>query len=186
VLAERLFEIDSDTVLEQLATLSGGNSDEERFHLTVAGVDRLLDDFGIALDQRQALVKTWRDEFLGSNRSTREFLIGSGEMFRAGGRALERLFATLISPAGAPQTAPIVRRSMRLATVIGALQESERNGTLTKAVPDLIRSYAHMHVNRMLRAATAPEECLVYDFLVRMYESRLARARNKNGGPSAN
>ena len=48
------------------------------------------------------------------------------------------------------------------------------DGTLTVSLSSLAGHYLHMHANRMLRAAHAPQEFVLYDFLKRIYDSRLA------------
>jgi len=38
----------------------------------------------------------------------------------------------------------------------------------------LAGSFLHLHANRVLRAAARAQELVLYDFLARLYESRLA------------
>jgi hypothetical protein len=40
---------------------------------------------------------------------------------------------------------------------------------------DVAMSYAHMHVNRLLRSAQRAQELVVYELLDRVYSSRAAR-----------
>ena len=44
-------------------------------------------------------------------------------------------------------------------------------------VERLTGSYLHMHANRMLRAAHRAQEAVLYHFLERLYESRVARQK---------
>jgi hypothetical protein len=67
-------------------------------------------------------------------------------------------------------------RSDRLAPIAAALREREEAGQLV--VADLALSFAHMHVNRLLRSAQRRQELVLYEFLDRLYESRAARARS--------
>jgi hypothetical protein len=46
---------------------------------------------------------------------------------------------------------------------------------------DIILSFVHMHVNRVLRTDVRVQELLLYDFLERFYIGQLARQRA--GGP---
>lgn len=61
--------------------------------------------------------------------------------------------------------------------IIASLRELEQRGELTVPVSGLAQSYIHMWVNRMSRSAARAQELVLYDFLYRAYESRLARAR---------
>jgi hypothetical protein len=42
---------------------------------------------------------------------------------------------------------------------------------------ELVPSLIHMHANRLLRSAQRAQELVLYDFLYRIYESELVRAR---------
>lgn len=57
------------------------------------------------------------------------------------------------------------------------------SGELLAPIPDLIRSYMHMHINRMMRASAREHELVIYDFLFRVHDSHAARSRN--GGQMA-
>ena len=70
-------------------------------------------------------------------------------------------------------------RSDRLEAVIAELKADEEFGKLTSPIKNLAGSYIHMYVNRMLRSAQRAQELVLYDFLVRFYESQIARARKK-------
>jgi hypothetical protein len=48
-------------------------------------------------------------------------------------------------------------------------------GRLSVPLMELAPSFLHMHANRLLRSAHRVQELVLYDFLVRLYESRTAR-----------
>jgi thiopeptide-type bacteriocin biosynthesis protein len=75
----------------------------------------------------------------------------------------------------APGLDILVHRSARLAAVAADLRRLETEGRLTVSLDELPPSFLHMHVNRLLRSAQREQEFVLYDFLVRHYESRLAR-----------
>lgn len=51
------------------------------------------------------------------------------------------------------------------------LRELEGDGLLTRPVPEIAGSVAHMHLNRLLRARHREYELVIYDFLARLYEA---------------
>jgi thiopeptide-type bacteriocin biosynthesis protein len=71
----------------------------------------------------------------------------------------------------------LAERSGRLAPIAAELREAQAQGLLTVNVADLAASYLHMHANRLLRGAARAQELVIYQFLVRLYESQLARRK---------
>jgi thiopeptide-type bacteriocin biosynthesis protein len=67
------------------------------------------------------------------------------------------------------------RRSEKLAPIAAALREAEAAGRLSVPIPELAQSLLHMQMNRLLRAAARAQECVLYDFLHRLYRSQAAR-----------
>ena len=47
------------------------------------------------------------------------------------------------------------------------------------AIPELAGSYVHMHLNRLFRSAANAQEMVLYDYLARTYDSRMAREKRK-------
>jgi hypothetical protein len=79
----------------------------------------------------------------------------------------------------APGLERLAGRSQANAPIIEELRAAERRGALSHSVIELAPSYVHMSVNRMIRSAQRNHELVLYDLLVRLYESRLARARQQ-------
>ena len=48
-------------------------------------------------------------------------------------------------------------------------------GRLSVSLASLATRHIHMHANRLLRSAQRQQEMVIYDFLARLYDSRLAR-----------
>jgi len=175
-LSEDLFRHDSDAVLGIVHTLWGDEGLDARWRLTLYGIDRLLDDFGFDFDRRRAWARSCRDGF------AREFGLQSpakrvlGERFRAERGALEQLLELKegVDHPLAPGVELLRERSRRLAPVVEQLREREH--LLSVPFDNLLRSYAHMHANRLLRGAPRAQELVLYDLLDRVYASRLARA----------
>ena len=53
--------------------------------------------------------------------------------------------------------------------------ESAASGELVAPIADLMRSYMHMHINRMMRASAREHELVIYEFLFRAHDSHAAR-----------
>jgi len=179
LLAERLFQVDSEAVLAILEMLEGDEGADLRWRLALRGTDALLADLGLDAEKKTRVMGALRENF------AREFGGGKGlrvqldQRFRQEWRSL----IPLLDPAGdearelAPALAVLHQRSERLAPIVAGLRELESAGRLSQSILDLAPSYVHMHLNRMIRSAARAHELVLYDFLYQLYESRAARER---------
>jgi thiopeptide-type bacteriocin biosynthesis protein len=177
-LAEEVFRRDSDAVAELIAL--SGNDAELRWQLTLLGIDRLLCDFGLGLEER-------RDEALfAMQQYRREFAVSSATLRQVGikyRRYSERL-AFLLWPdeadaarmtgaiAGAFEI--LARRSASLSALEGQLRDMLSAGRLRVGRRAFIQSLVHMHSIRMLGVSARAHELVICDFLRRQYATRLA------------
>lgn len=179
-LCEAIFKADSDLVLALLKQFQGDAFADQRWRLTFASSDRLLQDFGYELPDRLRLTTLIRDSY------RREFAVGGqaehpyGKRFRQERQDLESL---LWAPESSilKESIPFFDiRSQAMAGPVSALRalSAEPGGLdLVRLLPSLI----HMISNRLLRAAQRPQELAIADFLVRAYESRIARVGKEHG-----
>ncbi|HEX4962391.1 MAG TPA: lantibiotic dehydratase [Thermoanaerobaculia bacterium] len=182
LLAEKVFEADSDAVVAIVEMLEGDEGAEFRWRLALRGADMLLTDLGLEGEERMRTLKGMKESFgreFGGGKPQRVQL---DQRFRKEGRSL----VPLLDPAAdetsemAPALAVLHRRSERLAPVCAELRERAAAGRLNQSVADLAPSFIHMHVNRMIRSAARAHELVLYDFLFQLHESRAARARKGN------
>ncbi len=178
-LAEKLFHADSEAALTVIETLAraGREDPSERRRLAVVGVDLLLTDLGFDLGAKSDFVRRARDAYArehGAGKKLKELL---SEQFRRERQSLDRLFDP-----GPPEDAALgaclkafARRSQALAGVARRLRQRAAAGRLSHPLPVVALSYTHMHVNRLLPSSQREHELFVYDFLTRLYDSRLAR-----------
>jgi thiopeptide-type bacteriocin biosynthesis protein len=180
-LAERLFCADSACVIDILGMLDGDAGNDARWRLALRGIDQLLDDLGLDLATRLALMRRVRDGFAREHRVETSIGLqrGLGDKYRK-----ERIpLATLLDRAHdadsdlAPGLERIAARSAANAPIVAELRAAEQRGQLAAPIVELVPSYIHMHVNRMIRSAQRAHELVLYDLLVRLYESQVARAK---------
>jgi len=172
-LAERLFGVDSAAVVDILTSTAGDEGLGWRWKLAVCGVDLLLDGLGFDLGGKCEWIRLRRDAFareFGVDHRVRQQL---GEKFRAERHGLLELLELAHSDGAAdyPALAALQRRTHVLTEIADEL----RAGGLGVSIPDLTASYAHMHLNRLLRSSQRAQEMVIYDLLDRIYRSQLAR-----------
>jgi thiopeptide-type bacteriocin biosynthesis protein len=178
LLAERLFQIDSEAALEVLH-FSGDAGADARWRLTLRGMDQLLDDLGFDRDGKLRVVRDSRTTFLQEIHARASFEHQLGDRFRRERKSLETLLdrGNDESSTLAIGLAALQRRSEKLRPTIAGLHHMAGSGRLSVSLDSLAASYLHMHANRMLRSAQKAQELVIYDFLTRLYESQQARSR---------
>jgi thiopeptide-type bacteriocin biosynthesis protein len=169
LLAERLFHIDSDAVVAILEMLEPGDEGlDERWQLALAGVDLLLTDFGLDTLAKRELVRSARGDSATLHRQM-------AANFRESREALELLLEAGGDHPLAPGLEALRTRSSRIRPIATELQHLDHNRRLAIPLRNLLPSYTHMHVNRLLRSAQLQQERVIYDYLARLYDARLSR-----------
>jgi thiopeptide-type bacteriocin biosynthesis protein len=124
-----------------------------------------------------------RDSFAREHRvdSSVGFQRGLGDKYRKERIALEALLDRAHDADSdlSPGLERLAARSAANAPIVAELRAAEQRGALTQSLAELTPSYIHMHVNRLIRSAQRAHELVLYDLLVRLYESRVARAKQK-------
>ncbi|MDC0708255.1 lantibiotic dehydratase [Stigmatella sp. ncwal1] len=173
VLSEALFDADSQAALGMLAVLRDEGLEDQRWRAAIWGMDALLNDLGLELEHKRRLLTQQRDAFAREHAVEADMRHRIGQKYRA-----ERL-VLLETPAaqGWPERISQVlrQRSERLRPLGERLRALEAQGRLTIPVQRLAASYLHMHANRVLHSTHRAQETVLYDFMVRLYSSQLAR-----------
>jgi thiopeptide-type bacteriocin biosynthesis protein len=173
-LSERIFHVDSDAVIGIIGLLEGADA---RWRLALRGMDMLLDDLGLDLEAKHALMDKLRRGLASQFRGDVGFTQTLGAKFRKESNSLTMLLDRA-NDAQSPLASGIEilkRRSERLAPIAKSLRAAEEERRLWLPIIELAPSYLHMYANRLLRAEAGAQEAVLYDFLARLYESRIAR-----------
>ncbi len=177
-LAEKIFQVDSEAVLEILERLEPGDAGlDERWRLALRGIDLFLEDLQLRTEAKLIVLRKVRTTFAREHRIETKLKKEIGERFRKERKELEALLDPsneTQSPLG-PGLEILRRRSERLAPIIMELKACASDSRLSAGLETLAPSYIHMHVNRLLRSEHRAHEVVLYEFLVRLYDSRLAR-----------
>ena len=180
LLAERLFEADSDAVLQLLQLLAAEEGGEDmRWLLAVRGIDQLLGDLGLEFPAKCALMKLLSGRFTAEFRGDDTLRHWLGNRFRQERAVLEGLVGSgqATFPWMAQVDALFRSRSERSRSAINELHALSRAEKLSAPWEELAASFVHMHANRLLRSAHRAQELVLYEALHRTYTSQLARQR---------
>jgi thiopeptide-type bacteriocin biosynthesis protein len=174
--AERIFHGDSQAVVEIISQLPGDAGADLRWRMALRGIDQVFDDFGLTLAQKREIARRCRQGY------GREFGAGSSFQHAVSARfRRERPWLEfLLSADPPPEVTGCVRalddRSAAIATAAGRIRAvADSEAPNVPGLAELATSFAHMHVNRLLRSAQRAQELVLYEMLDRLYTSRAAR-----------
>jgi len=175
--AEDIFFADSEAVLDILQELAGDEGLDIRWRIGLMGIDRLLSDCGLDLEAKRAASARWRERFQADFKTDMDGKRQLGDRFRVERRKLEPLLDDSSKESNEWKFAKeaFERRSAGNVEAFKKLRSLSAQGKLTVEIPELVSSYAHMHINRLIRASQVAHEFVIYDFLFQLYDSRLAR-----------
>lgn len=179
--AERIFHADSEAALALLRSDLVAPADDRPWQLALLSLDALFSDLQLSLPERLQLLELQRARLRKLLGPLPLWSQQVGRKFRAERRRLEALLApSQCLPAHAPQAVAgpldaarltLMQRSQRVRPVFALLQAQP----LPVSFLELAASYIHMAANRLLRSSTLAQECLLYEYLSRLYLSRTAQ-----------
>lgn len=175
--AEEIFHSDSEYVLGAITSGVPYLVDNERWLTALIGIDRLCSDFELTLSGKLDLMANLR------NFSRSEFQAEGPMRHHISRQFIERrnlIVATLLEEKIATS---LVIRSRSIHDTVKRIKSAIAEDQIARTLPDLLSSYIHMHVNRILRNDHRRHELILYDWLYRAYDSIAKRtARNEHTG----
>lgn len=163
-LSESIFCFDSEAVLDCIDLLEGEDGEVFRWLLAARGTDMLLQDFGYTLTQKSLLLKKIQKHFFEEFGGDQALQTQLNDQYRQHMRRLSSFLDTQQDAANEIEeaTALFHTRSLRIRNLI------------KEPVHELISSYIHMFLNRMLLSNQRKHELVIYHFLSKYYDSQIA------------
>jgi thiopeptide-type bacteriocin biosynthesis protein len=176
-LAERLFNVDSETVVALLRAAPPDASPDWRWLLSAWFVDAYFEQFGLDLEDRERLAKRIEARFRREFGMDASFEGQLSQRFRKERPLLEALFSDDDRfPERLRWTQTFADafkvKLSRLATEFKSLARQDR---LSASLEDISGSLVHMHVNRMMLSNPREHELIIHALLHRICRGRLAR-----------
>lgn len=169
---ESIFFADSVATADLLNMLSGDEGEHFRWLTGLRGVDMLLSDLGFTLEDKKAFAGLLQERFFREFRGDTHLNVQLNNKYR---QHAEEIRSFLDSGHDARNgidgiVAVLERRSERIrASLASILPRSEIS------VNNLANSLVHMFVNRLFVSQQREHELVVYHYLKKYYESKLAR-----------
>jgi lantibiotic biosynthesis protein len=173
IFSEDLFHYDSESILQILDLLEGEEGENYRWLLALRGVDTLLNDFGYTLPEKFSLLKILQKNFHEEFGGGKPLLVQLNDKYREEMRKI----SSILDPS------QDIANGIEEATALFAIRSRKIKQHLTNANigqrDDLLGSYIHMFLNRMLLSNQRKHELVMYHFLSRYYESLMAIAKKQ-------
>lgn len=180
--SEKLFYFDSKAVVNVLNIFESEALEDLRWQLALRGIDTMLSDFGLDLPQKRDLLERMKTGF------AKEFGLDGklgkkqlSQKYREVRSDVESVLTTEFDDSHLLYTAFQIfeQRSNDWQTTIAQITAYSQQETY-QTLEQLLPSYIHMLVNRMLRSKQRIHEVVLYDFLFQHYRSAIARTKKKN------
>lgn len=172
--AEQIFCADSRAVAEALA-LPQGRELVARFHFLLHGIHRLFSDFKLDLRERADALSTWLVEERSTYAAKPTLRAWIADKYRR-----ERAYFEAFAEEEEPWRAILDERSVALlGPAARYLSTAPVTPPLSFPVTTVLRSFVHMHANRVLREPDREQEVTALEFLSLYYRSMLARSASE-------
>ncbi len=178
-LAEKLFYHDSVAVLEMLELTDGGARAHVRWAWAIRAIDELLNDFKFLLQDKLALITSLKTSFHTEFKSDKNLKDQLTTKYRANRKTVEDILC-----AGNDEGSELhllihvlKKKSQKNIAIADAIKQQHLNGTLQLPIAELIFSYIHMLVNRIVSSNPRLHELVLYDMLFTYYKSSVEKAK---------
>jgi thiopeptide-type bacteriocin biosynthesis protein len=166
-LAERLFCADSRAVVSVLSDTESLPA-TDRWQLAIYLLDRMMTDFALSYRDRIDLLAPVSPLPKPIRRSL-------GDRYRLHRHIVESVLGGYLASQYEVLAETSSVRSTEFSAIASELKAGLQRGVIVTPLGDLMRTFIHMHINRLLRSAQWQQEIVICDFLRRTYESRAAR-----------
>jgi len=172
-LAETLFYHDSMACLQMLELTFGDEREELRWVWALKGIDELLQAFGLALPEKLALLEQMKNSFYAEFKADKSLKSQLSNKYRnQKGRISTALDNKVVADeALLPLWQVLYDKNTAIAPVVQQLLAMQQAGTLDVPLMDMMPSYIHMLVNRVITSSPRLHELVLYDMLFTWYRS---------------
>lgn len=177
-LAEHLFFRDSEAVLQILSQTWGDAWEEVRWLITLRTIDQLLDAFNITPAAKVEFTEMLRQSFATEFKADKFLKSQLNAKFRNYRPAIEKIMnKSLDETSELKPLLDILKLKQELIKPVALeILEAVKNKLVDVSLTELLGSYIHMLVNRIISSKARLHEMVIYDFLNRHYKGEIAKS----------
>lgn len=178
---EEIFYYQSDSILNFIALLDGDEGEQYRWQVALKAIDFFLDDFTYSLVQKRDLIKSLHEGFSSEFNISGPQQKKISERFSNNKKLIQQLMGPLWEEDENLKQAIKVFKITDphyFQAIEAVLSARSINHDMSK-VNGLMASYLHMFINRMFISNQRKVELVIYDYLLKVYETKIAIEKNK-------
>ncbi len=177
--SECIFYHDSNAAVEMLNLLNGGETGQYyRPLFAMRAVDSFLTDWGLSLIAKREWMSQMSKAYSNQYGATAQTQKQLSEKYREYRIVMNSIIDEESDPAFKPVYEILRKRSELIRTTVTDILILEEKDEVSTSVGELIGSYVHMFVNRLMSANANLNEVVIYDLLHQHYKSLAARRKN--------
>lgn len=170
LLSEELFYQDSMAVLAYLSEGCYALDQDQRWLWGIGMINSLLNHFGYEVSSKQVLLQNLREAFAKEFNMDKALKLQLDQKYRHHRHEISLAMAEQAT-AGSPLPTAFTDAVASIARQICLLQANKQ---LEVSLDQLLASYIHMHINRLIPAQQRLHEMVIYDFMARYYQTLVA------------
>ena len=175
--SETLFYYDSVATAEILNMIEGDAGESFRWLLAARGLDELLNDFGLGLEDKLGVFEKISDTFFKEHHGGKALTVALNEQFRTHRKSIRSFLDPKQDEDNGIEeaTAEFAKRTAGTKEVIKAMSSLfERHLSADKKGFYLLTSYIHMYMNRFFLSKPRQHELVLYTLMKKHYLAELA------------
>ncbi|HNW99205.1 MAG TPA: lantibiotic dehydratase [Bacteroidales bacterium] len=178
-LAESLFFHDSSMIVKMLDMIEGDQGETYRWLFCVRAIDTLLDDFKFDMMQKKELLHLLSEGFNREFNMNKDAKAHLGQKYRKERSLVNEVLDRSKDEANEmkPLIDYIIEKSNSIKPIVEEILKLKENNTLQVPIDNLMGSYIHMLCNRLFKSKQRLHELVIYTFLLKYYESEIAREK---------
>ncbi len=179
--AENLFYYDSIAVLKFLELTEGDSRENLRWQWAIRAIDEWLNAFEYTTDQKFTMIEIIKNSFHTEFKADKFLKEQLSNTYRKQKNAIEEIMDYDIKETSGlfPLIEILNEKSLAIQQIAYQLKEMEAGQKLTPSINELMPSYIHMLVNRIVTSSPRQHELVIYDILYNYYRSAIARKKKR-------
>ncbi|SHF76251.1 lantibiotic dehydratase [Pedobacter caeni] len=180
--SEALFYHDSVAITEILNMIEGDVGERYRWLLAARGLDELMNDFGLKLEEKINFFDKISEYFFKEHNGDKKMAVALNEQFRTHSKSIRSFLdpAQDIENEIEEATAEFAKRTEATKELIEAILALHRGNLLADAAGfNLLSSYIHMFMNRFFPSEARLHELTLYTLMKKYYLSQQGIQRRK-------
>jgi thiopeptide-type bacteriocin biosynthesis protein len=176
-MAESFFHYDSVACLQFILCTAGDERETIRWIWALRAIDELLDCFSLSIETKLSLMQHLRNSFGQEFNVDKQIRTRLNDKYRDSKKMIDSIMTSDLGSLSdwKPLIDILKDKSACLQTVSSGILTLHNSGRLEISLRDLLGSFCHMMLNRIITTEARTHELVIYDFMCRYYKSRMSR-----------